>query len=118
MGHSRANRGSHVENRARALRVAEIMNDFRTLQHHIESLTQRPEARPTRQEDLYIGGYVILRQCAADTQALLARPVDLGVIGAEPSRVPDTEVQKATLQRYQTPNFAQKVVTDSWQDHS
>lgn len=95
-----ANRES--ENEARALRVMEIMNDFRTLQVHITSLVTRPDSTPPDQAAYYLSGYVVLRQCTAEAQAILAthyNPGSLGLGQGSSSRVPDTEVQKATLQR-------------------
>lgn len=92
-----ANRES--ENEARALRVLEIMNDFRTLQVHITSLVTRAEASPPDQAAYYLDGYVVLRQCSAEAQAILATHYNPGSIGLEPGRIADTEVQKATLQR-------------------
>lgn len=95
---SRANKES--ENEARALRVLEIMNDFRTLQVHITSLVTRPEAEAPDAASRYLDGYALLRQCNAEAQAILATQYNPGSLGIEPGRVPDTEVQKATLQRY------------------
>lgn len=88
------------ENEARALRVLEIMNDFRTLQQHIRAQVTRTEASPPDQSAYYRDGYVILRQANADAQAILATSYNPGSLGLEGAgRVPDTEVQKATLQR-------------------
>lgn len=93
-----ANRES--ENEARALRVLEIMNDFRTLQVHITSMCTRAEANPPDQASYYLDGYALLRQCNAEAQAILATNYNPGSLGIGPGvRVPDTEVQKATLQR-------------------
>lgn len=93
-----ANRES--ENEARALRVLEIMNDFRTLQVHITSLVSRSEASPPDQASYYLNGYALLRQCNAEAQAILATNYNPGSLGlGSGGRVPDTEVQKATLQR-------------------
>lgn len=93
-----ANRES--ENEPRALRVLEIMNDFRTLQVHITSLVTRPEATPPDQASYYLDGYSLLRQCTAEAQAILATNYNPGSLGMnQGGRVPDTEVQRATLQR-------------------
>jgi len=76
----------------RAVRIAEIMNDFRTLQYYIS----QTKANPTRQEEYYEEGYVVLRQCVADGQAVLSSnfsagdPVASGASG---------EREKAQLQR-------------------
>lgn len=56
-------------NQARAMRIAEIMNDFRNIQHYIASIRLRP-SNEEHNED----GYVLLRRCIAEAQALLAQP--------------------------------------------
>lgn len=90
-----------AENEARAIRVLEIMNDFRTLQQHITAQVTRTEATPTDQAAYYLDGYVILRQASADAQTILSMSYNPGSLGLDSAgRVPDTEVQKATLQRY------------------
>ncbi|KIW69428.1 hypothetical protein PV04_05305 [Phialophora macrospora] len=86
-------------NEARAMRVMELMNDFRTLQIHITSLITRSEATPPDQQSYYLDGYVVLRQCAAESQAVLAGHFNPGSLGIQAGNVPETEVQKATLQR-------------------
>lgn len=86
-------------NEARAMRVMELMNDFRTLQIHVTSLITRSEANPPDQQSYYLDGYVVLRQCAAESQAVLASHFNPGSIGLQAGHVPETEVQKATLQR-------------------
>jgi hypothetical protein len=91
-----------VVNQARAWRIAELMNDFRTLQIHVTSLITRTEANPPNQQSYYLDGYVVLRQCAAESQAVLAGHFNPGAIGIQPENVPETEVQKAILQRYYT----------------
>ncbi|KAK4934332.1 hypothetical protein LTR66_015633 [Elasticomyces elasticus] len=94
---SRTNDG--VENEARALRVLEIMNDFRTLQVHITSLVTRPEANPSDQSAYNLDGYAVIRQCNAAAQAILATNFNPGTIGLDPGQVSGSEVHKATLQR-------------------
>ena len=76
------------------------MNDFNTLQQHIESLVNRPQSRAPDQESYYLDGYVVLRQCEADSRAILATHYNPGIVGLDTGGVPETEVQKATLQRY------------------
>ena len=78
----------------------ELMNDFRTLQLHISSLITRSEANPPDQQSYYLDGYVVLRQCAAESQAVLAGHFNPGSLGLQAGNVAETEVQKATLQRY------------------
>jgi len=94
-----AHANGEPENEARALRVLEIMNDFRTLQVHITSLVTRAEASPPDQASYYLDGYVVIRQCSAEAQAILATHYNPGNLGVEPGNIPGTEVQKATLQR-------------------
>ncbi|EXJ95608.1 hypothetical protein A1O1_00730 [Capronia coronata CBS 617.96] len=86
-------------NEARAMRILEIMNDFRTLQIHIASLITRNEATPSDEQFYYLDGYVVLRQCEAESQAILATHYNPGNIGLQSGHVAETEVQKATLQR-------------------
>ncbi|KAH7411957.1 hypothetical protein DE146DRAFT_627970 [Phaeosphaeria sp. MPI-PUGE-AT-0046c] len=56
-------------NDARAIRVAEIMTDFRNLQHYLVQLRVAPTA-----EEYYLEGYSLLRQCASEAQAILQTP--------------------------------------------
>lgn len=87
-------------NEARAMRILEVMNDFRTLQIHISSLITRNEAHPPDQHSYYLDGYVVLRQCAAESQAILATHFNAGNIGLQAGQVDESEVTKATMQRY------------------
>lgn len=81
------------------MRIMEIMNDFRTLQLHIASHTTRAEARPPSREQYYLDGYVVLRQCEAEGQAILAIHYNPGSLGLQGGAVGQSEVDKATLQR-------------------
>ena len=92
-------------NEARAVRVLEVMNDFRTIQLHINSLTTRNEANPPDQQSYYLDGYVVLRQCAAESEAILATHYNPGNLGLQSGHIPETEVQKATLQRWSDPKI-------------
>ncbi|KAL5121558.1 hypothetical protein ACEQ8H_000630 [Pleosporales sp. CAS-2024a] len=56
-------------NHARAIRVAEIMSDFRNLQHYLSQLSASPSA-----EEYYLEGYSLLRECASEAQAILQTP--------------------------------------------
>ncbi|CAO2650195.1 Nn.00g014870.m01.CDS01 [Neocucurbitaria sp. VM-36] len=70
-------------NDARAVRVAEIMTDFRNLQHYLVQLRATPTA-----EEYYLEGYSLLRQCASEAQTILQTPFS-GANGAatgEPER--------------------------------
>lgn len=51
------------------MRVAEIMNDFRNLQHYLVQLRASPTA-----EEYYLEGYSLLRQCATEAQTILQTP--------------------------------------------
>ncbi|EMC92137.1 hypothetical protein BAUCODRAFT_277169 [Baudoinia panamericana UAMH 10762] len=56
-------------NQARAMRVAEIMADYRNIQNFIAAIRASPSAEEYSEE-----GYVILRRCVAAAQALLQQP--------------------------------------------
>ncbi len=73
------------------MRVAEIMNDFRNLQHYIAQIKANPSP-----EEHYEEGYAILRQCAADAQAVLTAHYDSGLL-----QVPTNngECERLQLQR-------------------
>lgn len=86
-------------NEARAMRILEIMNDFRTLQLHISSHVSRAEASPPSREQYYLDGYVVLRQCDAAAQTILATHFNPGSLGLQGGAVGQSEVDKATLQR-------------------
>ncbi|MCJ1265731.1 hypothetical protein MMC22_005611 [Lobaria immixta] len=58
-------------NEARAMRVAEVMNDFQRLQQYL----MQPQPSPSA-DDYYEEGYEILRQCRAGASALLAAQYD------------------------------------------
>lgn len=77
-------------NEARALRVTEIINDFRTLQHNIIRLQVLPPAGEGMGR-----GYEIMRQCAQEAQVLLSRPFELQAMAPG-----NSENQKAQLQRH------------------
>jgi len=56
-------------NDARAMRVAEIVSDFRNLQHYMAQIQASPSA-----EEYYLPGYSLLRACITEAQAVLAAP--------------------------------------------
>ena len=85
-------------NEARALRVVEIMNDFRTIQLHISSHISRVQAHPPNQQSYYADGYVVLRHCSVEGQAILATHFNPGSLGLS-GGISESEIQKATLQR-------------------
>ena len=79
-------------NEARAMRVAEIMNDFQNLQHLIAT-----SQAPTPPDGYNQEGYEVLRQCRAEAQIVLAAPFP-----PENLHVPASpgEAEKRQLQRY------------------
>ena len=78
-------------NDARAMRVAEVMNDFRTLQYHIAQYQAVPP--PEQYHDI---GYEALRQCIAEAQAVLSAHYDTGSLQIPSSAV---EQQRQQLRR-------------------
>ncbi|KAF2841895.1 hypothetical protein M501DRAFT_998098 [Patellaria atrata CBS 101060] len=75
-------------NEARAMRVAEIISDFRNLQHYIAQINASPSA-----EEYYLEGYALLRQCAVEAQSVLAQPFSASA--ASPRG--DSEMEKQQL---------------------
>lgn len=71
------------------MRIAEIMTDFRNIQTYIAAIRANPSAEEYNEE-----GFVVLRRCVAQAQALLAQPFQTnGSRG-------DEEQVKAQLKRY------------------
>jgi hypothetical protein len=87
-----ANHPNHLftVNQARAMRVAEIMTDFRNIQNYIASIRTNPSAEEYGEE-----GYVMLRQCIVQAQALLSQPFQV----QNGSRTGDAEQDKIHLRR-------------------
>lgn len=77
-------------NNIRAMRVTELMGDYRNLQTYMASIRASPSAEEYNEE-----GYVVLRQCVSQSQALLAQPFQ----SENPGRG-DEEQNKAQLRRY------------------
>lgn len=75
-------------NDARAMRITEIMTDFRNLQHYLAHLQASPTA-----EEYYLEGYALLRQCIAEAQAVLNTPFQ----AAAPAPGGNPEKQKQQL---------------------
>lgn len=82
-----------IVNQARALRLAEIMNDYRTLLLHIPQ--QDVDAPP---EDYWEEGYVVIRECLAAAQRLMSSNFCPGSSTA--SSPNDQEAEKAEFQGY------------------
>ncbi|KAJ5211707.1 uncharacterized protein N7498_003353 [Penicillium cinerascens] len=77
-------------NQARAVRVAELINDYRTLLLHISQ--QQVEATP---QDLHEEGFVVLRECHNAAQRLLSADYHPLPVTGQGS----AETEKAELQR-------------------
>ncbi|ORY14088.1 hypothetical protein BCR34DRAFT_480055 [Clohesyomyces aquaticus] len=75
-------------NDARAIRIAEIMTDFRNLQYYLNQLRATPTA-----EEYYLEGYSLLRQCTAEAHAILDAPFSAGTTSPDG----DPEREKAQL---------------------
>lgn len=79
-------------NDARAMRVSEVVTDFRSSTHQISALATDP---PPQESTLV--GWLVLNQCKAEIRLLLARPFDSGpslqVPGGNPEHI------KVQLQR-------------------
>jgi hypothetical protein len=54
------------------MRVQEIMTDFRTIQSYIAAIRANPSAEEYNED-----GFVVLRRCVAEAQALLAQPFNV-----------------------------------------
>lgn len=80
---------SPTVNQARAIRVAEIINDFRNIQHYLASIRANPSAEEYNEE-----GFALLRKCIAEAQALLSQPFH-----AQNSSRDDEEQTKVQLRR-------------------
>ncbi|KAI9817030.1 MAG: hypothetical protein M1832_004747 [Thelocarpon impressellum] len=79
-------------NHQRALRIASLMSDFRTLHHGIAALNN------VRADDSSAHGFQLLRRCVADAQAVLQASF-FDVAQTSPRGVGDEEREKAELQR-------------------
>jgi hypothetical protein len=75
------------------MRVAEIMSDFRNLQHYLVQLRAAPTA-----EEYYLEGYSLLRECTSEAQSILQTPFSGGAGAA----TGDAEREKQQLRAYVT----------------
>ena len=78
-------------NQARAMRITEIMNDFRVLQHHMAQI----RVEPTREES-ELAGFRILRHAISQAQAVLAQPFT----ASSPAPGGDVDREKEQLRQY------------------
>jgi hypothetical protein len=76
-------------NHYRTTRVAEVLSDFRILQHQIASL---PDIPPS-DADYYTKGWTVMRQCGADGLHILHCSEDVDV-----PRVFDAEPEQQKLE--------------------
>lgn len=81
-----------VVNDARAVRVAELINDYRTLQLHISQQRMEVPAQEQHEE-----GFTVMRECLDAAQRLLSSQYNLASIQNQGA---DDEAQKVQLQRY------------------
>ena len=79
-------------NDARAMRVAEIVSDFRNLQHYMAQIQASPSA-----EEYYLPGYSLLRACITEAQAVLAAPYTQSSSAGPGGNL---EAEKAQLRAY------------------
>ena len=65
------------------MRIAEIMTDFRNLQHYLSQLHATPTA-----EEYYLEGYSLIRSCVSEAQAILQTPfsASIGATSGDPER--------------------------------
>ncbi|KAF2273125.1 uncharacterized protein EI97DRAFT_190397 [Westerdykella ornata] len=75
-------------NDARAIRITEIVTDFRHLQYFLSQLRPTPTA-----EEYYLEGYSLLRQCTSEAHSILTTPFSVSA----PAPGDDVERQKQQL---------------------
>ncbi|KAF2726234.1 hypothetical protein K431DRAFT_280261 [Polychaeton citri CBS 116435] len=76
-------------NQVRAMRVTELMGDYRRILQYIANIRANPSAEEQNED-----GFIVLRRCSQDAQALLAQPFH-----ASPSARGDAEADKQALKR-------------------
>ncbi|KAF2231769.1 hypothetical protein EV356DRAFT_525774 [Viridothelium virens] len=77
-------------NHARAMRITEIMNDFRVIQHHIAQIRVQP-----MREESELFGFRTLRHAISQAQAVLAQPFRANL----PAPRGDVEQEKEQLRQ-------------------
>ncbi|ELR02821.1 hypothetical protein VC83_08281 [Pseudogymnoascus destructans] len=88
-------------NDARATRVADLLSDFRALQHSIASVS----SDPPHPDDFYTEGYAALRQCSMDGQHVLNVAADTRV---PTGRGGQAEQEKAELRQVMLDSFSRR----------
>ncbi|KAI1845133.1 hypothetical protein JX265_002782 [Neoarthrinium moseri] len=94
-------------NEYRTARVAEVLEDFRTLQYYIAAAP----SEPYNSEDFYTEGWAALRQCAMDGQHILNCAADTTVpetSGGEDEQQ-KAELKQVLLDAYARRHEAQKI---------
>ncbi|KAI1104758.1 hypothetical protein F4804DRAFT_177011 [Jackrogersella minutella] len=91
----------------RSVRVAEILDDFRTLQYYIAAAP----VDPPNNDDYYTEGWAALRQCAIDGQHILNCAADVTVPYASGGEAEQTkaELRQVLLDAYSRRHEAQKI---------
>ncbi|KFZ02380.1 hypothetical protein V500_00240 [Pseudogymnoascus sp. VKM F-4518 (FW-2643)] len=92
---------SNLLNDERATRVADLLSDFRALQHSIASIP----CDPPHPDDFYTEGYAALRQCSVDGQHILNVAADTRVPAA---RGGQAEQEKAELSHVLLDSFSRR----------
>lgn len=94
-------------NEERAIRVANLISDFRSLQHHIASISPTPP----HPDDYYAEGYSALRQCTLDGQHILNVAADTRVPRARggSEEQEKAELAQVLLDGYSRRHEAQKI---------
>ena len=75
--YSKNQRLTDAVNNARAMRIAEIVNDFRTVQNAIAAIRANPSAEDYNEE-----GFAVLRRCVQESQVLLIHPFQATLVGS------------------------------------
>jgi hypothetical protein len=91
MGEVVTNLLSSIVNQARAMRVAEIISDFRNLQYYLAAIET-----PSGSAGNSLDGYAILRACVADGRTVL----NSAYAHASPPPRGDVDAEKAQLIMY------------------
>ncbi|KAL2118646.1 hypothetical protein VTJ04DRAFT_8306 [Mycothermus thermophilus] len=94
-------------NEYRTARVAELLEDFRTLQYYIAAAP----CQPPDMDDYYTEGWAALRQCAIDGQHILNCGADITVPCASggPEEQAKAELRQVLLDAYARRHEGQKI---------
>ncbi|OIW23497.1 hypothetical protein CONLIGDRAFT_686426 [Coniochaeta ligniaria NRRL 30616] len=94
-------------NEYRTARVAEVLDDFRTLQYYIAAAPVNPD----NTDDYYTEGWAALRQCALDGQHILNCGADITVpqSNGNPDEQAKAELKHVLLDAYARRHEGQKI---------